>query len=352
MLRRLGRLALLVSLSGCAGSAFSPGYYWQAATGQLELWRKAQPIDALLADPRQPDALRRKLELVKQIRHYASRELGLPDNDSYRYYVALDRPFVVWNVFAADPLSVKPRQWCFPVAGCVSYRGYFSEAAAMAYAESLRAQGLDVFVGGVPAYSTLGWFDDPVLSSFIRYPETELARLIFHELAHQVLYVSDDTEFNESFATAVEEEGIRRWLALPGKAGLRDEHARMQALRRDFSELVRTYRGELESLYASTLSIEAKRQGKAATLGALGQAYHKLKTERWDGFAGYDRWFAQDINNATLASVGLYSGLVPAFEDLLQACRHDLPCFFDRVRALAKRAHAARRMALSATPHR
>lgn len=352
MLHRFGRLALLLSLSGCAGSAFSPGYYWQAATGQWELWRKAQPIDALLADTTQPDALRRKLELVKQIRSYASRELGLPDNDSYRRYVALDRPFVVWNVFAADPLSVKPRQWCFPIAGCVSYRGYFSETAAMAYAESLRAQGLDVFVGGVPAYSTLGWFDDPVLSSFIRYPETELARLIFHELAHQVLYVSDDTEFNESFATAVEEEGIRRWLALPGKAQLRDEHARMQALRHDFSALVRTYRGELESIYASDRSVQAKHQDKVATLAALGQAYGRLKVERWGGFAGYDRWFAQDINNATLASVGLYSALVPAFEAVLLACGHDLPCFFNRVRVVSKLAHDARRTALSVTPHR
>lgn len=336
-------------LSGCTGS-FSPGYYWQAANGQFELWRRARPLDEVVADPQTEALLRERLALAREIRDWASRELALPDNGSYRRYADLQRRFVVWNVFATDALSVRPRQSCFPVAGCVSYRGFFAEVDARAHADALASQGLDVHVSGVPAYSTLGWFDDPLLNTFIHYPETEMVRLIVHELAHQLLYVRDDTEFNESFASAVEEEGVRRWLARPGKAALRPAHERAQRMRQDFAELVARYRGALDDLYAGDQDDEAKRRGKADLLDALGREYIRIRDSRWGGFRGYDRWFAQDINNATLASVGLYTAAQPAFTRLIDSSP-DLPSAWANLRELAALPRDERRARLHLPPH-
>ena len=196
-------------LPGCA----APGYYLQAASGQFEVWRRSRPIAQVRSDAGTAPALRERLALAERIRAFASRSLALPDNGSYRKYADVRRPYVVWNVFAAREFSVRPEQWCFPVAGCVSYRGYFAHPDALAFAAALRSRGHEVHVAGVTAYSTLGWFDDPVLNTFIHYPESELARLIFHELAHQRVYTSDDTGFNEAYATAVELLGARQWLA-------------------------------------------------------------------------------------------------------------------------------------------
>lgn len=335
-------LGVVAVLGGCA----TPSYYWQAARGQLSLWRDARPLDALLADGTTPPKLRDQLQLANAIRAFASRELHLPDNGSYRRYADIHRPFVVWNVFAAAPLSVEPKQWCFPVSGCVGYRGYFAREDAERYADELRRRGLDVFVGGVPAYSTLGWFDDPLLSSFIHWPETELARLIFHELAHQVAFAGGDSEFDEGFATAVEEAGVTRWIAHRGDPLLAERFERAQAMRADFRALVLGYRDRLGALYAEPLPDAEKLARKEALIKELRADYARLKRERWNGFSGYDRWFGGDINNATLASIGIYTAQVPRFQALLLRLDGDLSRFYAEVKFLAGLPQAQRHAAL------
>ena len=289
-------------------------YYWQGAAGQLELLANSQPIPDVIG--KSDAALAERLKRIREIREFASRELGLPNNGSYTRYTDLGRPYVTWNVFATPELSLKPRQWCFPIAGCVNYRGYFREDEAKGEQQRLKASGDDVYIGGVPAYSTLGWFDDPVLSSFVRWPETEVARLIFHELSHQMLYVKSDSVFNESFATAVEEAGLARWLAQRKDPQLAQQAARADRLRVKFSELVRTTRARLYEIYGSTLSDDDKRRGKAAAIAAMKAAYETEKAGE-PGLGGYDRWFAQPPNNAALAAIGIYTDRVPAFRELL-----------------------------------
>lgn len=335
-------LLLLPLLAGCT----TISYYWQGVRGQLDLLERARPISTVLATTEDP-ALKRKLERVLAIRDYASRELALPDNPSYRSYTDLGRRFVLWNVFAAPELSLEARQWCFPVAGCVSYRGYFDEAAARAEASNLGATGDDVYVGGVPAYSTLGYFNDPMLSTVIRYPDTEVARLIFHELAHQVAYAKDDTVFNESFAVSVEEEGIARWLAVQNDPALTAQFNASQRYREGFRTLIDRTRAELVALYASPASVEEKRTGKAAAFASMRAAYDAMKKE-WGGFAAYDGWFAQGPNNASLAAVGLYSQKVPEFHALLAADGGDLPRFYAQVKMLARLSKGERDSALAA----
>ncbi len=345
---RLTLLLCALLLTGCNGS-FSPRYYFQAAGGQLELLRLARPVDELRADPATSQALRDRLALADEIRTWASSEMSLQDDGSYRRYADLGRPFVVWNVFAAEPLSIRPKQSCFPIAGCVGYRGFFSEADARAHAAALSREGLDVHISGVPAYSTLGWFDDPLLNTFIHYPETELVRLIVHELAHRIAYVRDDTEFNESFASAVEEEGVKRWLTRPGKEAFRAAFERSQRLRSEFSALVLKYRDALDTLYRSDLADELKRARKAEVIKALDTEYRTLRDGHWEGFRGYDRWFAQDINNATLASIGLYASAKPAFAQLMDNSR-DLPSVWETMRQLARLSRDERRARLNLPP--
>ncbi len=342
LLRVASALLIFLLLQGCTAA----GYYWQGIRGQLDLLERAKPIPAVLASSEDP-ALKRKLERVLAIREYASRELALPDNASYRSYSDLGRRFVLWNVFATPELSLEPRQWCFPVVGCVNYRGYFDEAAARAEASALGATGDDVYVGGVPAYSTLGYFNDPMVSTFVRYPDTEVARLIFHELAHQVAYAKDDTVFNESFAVAVEEEGVRRWLAAQNDPALAAQFNTSQRYRNGFRTLVAHVRGELVTLYASSASAAEKRAGKAAAFASMRAAYEALKRE-WGGFSAYDGWFAQGPNNANLAAVGLYSQKVPEFHAVLAAEGGDLRRFYARVKAMAALSKAERDSALAA----
>lgn len=329
--------ALLAAASGCSTIA----YYSQAITGHLELMHRARPIEAQLADIGTSEALRRRLIEAMAIRDFASRHLALPNNGSYRSYADLGRPFVVWSVFAADPLSIQLKASCFPIAGCVSYRGFYAEAAAERYADSLRAEGLDVFVSGIPAYSTLGWFDDPLLNTFIGYSRVELARLIFHELAHQVVYVKDDSMFNESFAAAVEEEGVRRWLDAVGTDADRSAHEASRKRRADFVALVLRYQQRLDELYRSDRSTVEKRSMKMQAFADMQNDYRKLR-EAWGGYAGYDRWFARELNNAHLASVGIYNELVPGFRSVLAAERGDLTAFYRAVRELAKLDRATR----------
>ncbi len=336
-------LLLALLLSGCGNVS----YYLQSVGGQLEIWQREKPVESLLQDPDLSPLLKSQLERAVRIRDYASRELGLPDNRSYRAYADLARPFVVWNVFAAAEFSTEPRQWCFAVAGCVGYRGYFSEAEARSHAAKLATEGDDVYVGGVPAYSTIGWFDDPLLNTFIHYPEPELARLLFHELAHQLLYVKDDTVFNESFATVVEQAGITRWLMAHGSDADRARYTQLQRYRADFRLLVTQTRTELAALYAGTATLEEKRRRKAELLAVLQTQYQQRKGD-WGGFSGYDRWFAQPLGNAHLASVAIYTQRVPAFEVLLKQQGGDLPRFYAAVRELAALSAAERNVRLDA----
>ena len=321
-------IAALV-IGGCSTAA----YYWQGIAGQVDLLERAQPIPEVLQTTSDP-VVKHKLERVLAIRAYASRELGLPDNASYRSYADLGRRFVLWNVFATPRLSLTPLQWCFPVAGCVNYRGYFAEADARQEAARLAAEGDDVYVGGVPAYSTLGYFADPMPSSFLRYPDTEIARLIFHELAHQVAYARDDTVFNESFAVAVEEEGLRRWLAAQDDPALEAQATTSQRYREGFQTLVEHTRESLLALYASKVSETEKVEAKTAAFATMRAQYASLKQE-WGGFAAYDYWFAQGPNNASLAAVGLYTQKVPLFRALLAAEGGVLPRFYAKVQVLA-----------------
>jgi predicted aminopeptidase len=328
---RVAVLASVVLLQACAAVE----YYAQAIGGHLEVMGRAVPIEERLREPDLAPPLRAKLQRVVVIRDFASRELALPDNGSYRRYADLERPFVVWNVFAAPEFSVKPVESCFAIAGCVSYRGFYREADAQAHARALQAAGHDVYVGGVPAYSTLGWFDDPVLSTFIRYPDAEVARLIFHELAHQVAYVKNDTVFNESFAVAVEQEGVQRWLDRNGTPEERAAHETLQLRRREFVALVLAYRDRLRSFYEQTLKVEEKRDGKARLFAAMFEDYGRLKAG-WGGFSGFDRVFARGANNALLASVTAYTERVPAFRALLVRKGGDLPAFYAEAEELAR----------------
>ncbi len=343
MIARSAALACLLALSGCEMAA----YYLQAMHGHLDLVGRAQPVERLLADPATPGELRSGLELASRMRDFASRELKLPDNASFRGYADLGRPYAVWNVVAAPEFDLKPVLSCFPIAGCVTYRGFYAREDALRHAARLREAGHDVFAYGVAAYSTLGWFDDPLLSTFIGYPEAELARLVFHELAHQVVYVRGDTTFNESFAMAVEREGVKRWLRAAG----RDAELGVLALReqrtQDFHGLLARARQRLEAVYGAAAAPEAMRPRKAEAFKALREEYEALKRERWAGFAGYDRFFTESgPNNAMLAAFATYSQLVEGFERVLAAEGGDLERFYARVKALAALERDARERAL------
>lgn len=335
------RFSVMVLLAPLLGGCANLGFYWQSVGGQIDIWKREQPIKTLLADPTLSPDLKHRLESVLRMREFASRELDLPDNGSYRSFADLQRPYVLWNVFATPEFSIRPKEWCFVIAGCVSYRAYFSESEAERFAENQRSQGYDVFVAGVPAYSTLGWFDDPVLSTFIHYPETEVARLIFHELAHQAVYVKDDSMFNESFAGTVEEEGVSRWLVENGSVEQRAAFDAAQQRKRDFVQLVLKYRSRLDGLYRSAISDAEKRESKRQIFSGLRQEYTQLKAA-WGGFSGYDRWFAQDMNNAHLASVAAYTQLVPAFNRLLAGQDGNLARFYQEVKEIAKLPKAER----------
>jgi len=328
--RVLAFIGAAVSVGGCA----QLGYFAQAAQGQFSLLSEARPIDDWLANPAVEGKLKGKLAKVKEIRAFAARELGLPDNESYTTYADLKRQFVLWNVVATPELSLKPVQWCFPIAGCVNYRGYYNKEEAQAYAAQLRAEKYDVEVAGVTAYSTLGWFKDPVLSTFIKFPDGEVARLVFHELAHQVVYVPGDSRFNESFAVAVEEAGVARWMALHGDDKTREAYAAYESRKRDFLALLLKQRKALEANYKRDVSDAEKRKEKAAIFQALQDEYQGLKAS-WGGYAGYDRWFAEPLSNAHLSAIATYHDFVPGFKALL-AQKKSMPEFYEAVRSLAR----------------
>ena len=322
--------------------ACSLGYYWQAATGQMDLLRRREPVSELLADPATDPRLRERLQQVRQMLDFAHAELSLPDNGSYRLYVEIDRAYVVWNVFAAPELSVELRRWCYPVAGCVAYRGYFRHQAARDYADRLAAEGNDVFVGGVPAYSTLGRFRDPLLNTMLDLPVQQLAGLLFHELAHQALYLRGDTVFNESFATAVELDGVDRWLAVQGDRAGRARFHLWHERRAAVQQLMQSARGRLQSLYASDLDAAGKRQRKAGIFEALRADYQRLRAG-WSSPPYFDGWFGDSLNNASLGAMATYEEYVPAFRALLRASDGNFARFLEQARALSKLDAATRR---------
>ncbi len=328
-------------IGGCA----TLGYYVHSVNGHLQLMSMRTPVDRIIADEQTSDELRQRLKKALAIREFAQRELDLPDNGSYRSYVDLDRPYVSWIVIAAPELSLKAETWCFPVIGCVAYRGYFREADAHRFATDLATEGYDVVVNGAQAYSTLGWFDDPLLNTMIHQPEYRLAGLIFHELAHQRVYVKSDSAFNEAYAVVVERAGVLRWLDQAGDPELSARYARDQQRRADFLELIGGARRSLEELYASELGDDAKRAGKAAIFDRLRADYSALK-QRWEGYAGYDRWFDSDLNNAKLALVATYNAYVPALEKLLSREGGNLVSFNKACERLARMSSEDRRGAL------
>ena len=337
-------LLLAILLAGCSNA----GYYAQAISGHLAVLHAATPIVELIRDPASNPALKVQLRSVQAMRDFASSELALPDDDSYRAYADLGRPYVVWNVFAAPALSLKAKNWCMLMVGCVGYRGYYDKQDAENFAAELRGEGYDTYVAGVPAYSTLGYFPDPVLNTFLRFGTLEAARIIFHELAHQVVFVQDDSLFNESFATAVENEGMRRWLAANATpeqgTAFKAQHARKTAV----ATLLQDYREQFRTLYDNDSGRPPDEQtaAKAELFAALRRDYAELRAS-WGGYAGYDRFFAADLNNAKLVSLALYNDLVPAFEALLASRNHDLPQFYRSVIGLAALDKAARHDALS-----
>ena len=296
---------------------------------------KREPISQVIAEASTPPALRAQLAAVAAIRDFASRELGLPDNGSYRSYADLDRRYVVWNVVAAPEFSVDAKEWCYPIAGCVAYRGYFVEGRARRYAARLRGQGLDVTVGGVAAYSTLGHFDDPVLSTMMGWNDVEFAAIIFHELTHQLLYVPNDSSFNEALATTVEEAGVRRWLRAQGREADLAKRLVQQEHYAKVIDLLTATQAELRAVYASGLAPEPMRVKKRAAFASMRASFALLKAG-WGGHAPFESWFEEDLNNAQLASIATYYSCVPGFERELKAVGGDLGAFYVRVRELAK----------------
>jgi predicted aminopeptidase len=326
--RTLSLCAVATSTAGCAAP-----YYWQAIGGQLELLRKREPIEEILADASADPQLKATLARIETMRRFAVQELELPDNDSYTSYVALDRPYVVWNVVATPEFSVDPQRWCFPFAGCVAYRGYFDKAAADQFAAKLAADGLDVQSGGSTAYSTLGYFDDPVLSTMVRGGEQYVASLLFHELAHQRLYVKGDSEFSEAFAMVIEELGTERWLSEHGTPLDLERYRAARQRRAEFGELIAKQQTRLRALYATGTPVEQLRLEKERAFDELRREYAALKG-KWQGSAEYDAWFAQPLNNATLASVATYTRWLPALRARVQEV--GLSAFYEQAAEIAE----------------
>ena len=336
MLKHLGLLFLCLLLSGC--------YYLQAAAGQLEVVRKREPVAEVINDPDTSPELAARLRLLSEARDFSIAVLGLPDNKSYRTYSDLERDYVVWNVFAAPEFSFTPKQWCFPIAGCVSYRGYFAKSDALRESKRLADDGYDVAVGGVAAYSTLGKLNDPILSTMMPWDDIYLVAVLFHELAHQVVYVKGDTAFNESFATAVEEVGVHRWLEHRGELAAMGRYQESRELQQRILALVNETREGLLPVYESDLSAPEKRVIKRQRLDELSA---KIATEMARSGRTASAWLGEELNNARLISTTLYEGHLPYFRELITHCNGDLRCFYAAAKQLAELDQESRDAALA-----
>lgn len=335
---------VIVLMMGLALSACSTvDYYAHVAKGQGELVVNRRDVSKVLRDPSTDATTRQRLALSQEARRFATDHLGLPDNRSYTSYVKLDRPYVVWNVFAAPRFSVSPVQHCFPFAGCVAYRGYFTKQKAQAEAARLEASGDDVYVGGVPAYSTLGWFSDPILSSMMRWDDDELASTIFHELAHQLIYVKDDSAFNESFASFVQEEGLREWRQSRGLPPQDDHEKTMDD---GFTWLVMDLRDRLKTLYASGVGEQAMATGKQQVIDDFRVRYVQWRDLDWPNDHRYDAWVNGPINNARLLPFGIYDRWTPVFLALFRHAEGQWPAFYASVRQFARQPYAQRQKSL------
>ena len=333
----IAMMLLACMINGC--------YYIQAASGQLEVLNKREPIDQVLVDPDTPDEVARRLRLVQEARRYSVDVLGLPDNASYQTYADLERDYVLWNIFATEEFSLEPKRWCYPIVGCVSYRGYFKKDSAEQKAESMNDAGYDVFLGGVAAYSTLGKFDDPVLNTMMHWDDTRLVGVLFHELAHQVLYIRDDTAFNEAFATAVEEFGLKRYLEDRGTPDDYKTYTDARQLRRDMMRLINATRDDLRTYYSETIDDDEKRLLKEHRIERLTADLQGLLED-----AGQDpeRWLWAPFNNARLASFSLYEGYLPAFRNMLADCDDNLDCFYGEAARVSEFEEAERKNYLAA----
>ncbi|MDH5371031.1 MAG: aminopeptidase, partial [Gammaproteobacteria bacterium] len=311
------------------------GYYMDLMAGHSELLEQQKPVTEILAEKDIKPKLRKLLEMSQDMRDFASKSLHLPENDSYRTYADIKRPFAVWNVVAAKEFSVKPKKWCFLLVGCLSYKGYFTKEAASAYANELKEQGYDVYVAGAKAYSTLGWFDDPLLNTMMYNSEARRAGIIFHELAHQVVYIDNDSAFNEAFATTVEQEGIRRWLEKKEKSNQYDKYLLNKNRDSQLNQLLQKTREKLQALYKTKVSDKEKRQEKKNIFVWTQKEYQQLK-DTWDGYDAYDKWMAQELNNAHLLLIATYHDLVPTFKAMLKTQNNDLKKFYVVVEQLGK----------------
>lgn len=331
-------LAATLGLSGCSDLP----YYWQSVTGHLKIMEAARPVSELLQEPQISPRLRERLELSQRIRRYASRELKLPDNPSYTRYADLHRSAAVWNVVAAPKYSLELKTWCFPVTGCIGYRGYYSQAQARAEARELAREGYETNAYPVTAYSTLGWMNwaggDPLLNTFLGYPEGELARMIFHELAHQEVYAKNDTTFNESFATAVERMGGTLWLKTQASEAARREYEAYDRRRREFRELSRVTRDRLQKVYGTPgMTPDAREAAKQQVMAQFRADYEQMKAKSGEpasAWRGYDRW-VREANNAFFGAQAAYDELVPGFEALFHRNGDDWQRFYDAARQLA-----------------
>ncbi|MBF0471101.1 MAG: aminopeptidase [Gammaproteobacteria bacterium] len=320
---RLLAVMLILTTAGCT----SVSYYSQSVTGHLALISSKRPVSAWLADEESSPELKRKLRLSQEILHFAHSEMALPDNGSYRHYIDSGQKYIVWNVVATPEFSLQPLQPCFWIVGCLSYRGYYARESAEALAAEYRLQGLDVMVGGSRAYSTLGWLSDPLLNTLLTGPDWALAEVMFHELAHQRLYIDDDSAFNEAFATAVAEEGVQRWLQQQGEEAEIVRYLKQQQRRRQFNQLLLTTRGRLQQLYRSEQPSEALRSEKKRLFTTLQQEYAQLQ-QLWDGYSGYDRWMERALNNAHLAQIATYYEQVPCFQKMIEESGGEMERFY------------------------
>ena len=341
----LSLAVIVTAVSGCQ----TIGFYSQAIKGQYQIFAHQKAIDKLIADPQTPAPLRGQLQLIQELRTFAKDELKLPVDGHYSKYVDVHRPYVVWNVQATPQFSLQPRTWWYPMVGSLEYRGYFSERGATNYATRIKKKGDDIYVDGVEAYSTLGWFTDPVLNTFIDSNEPELAEVIFHELGHQRVFARGDTDFNEAYATTVGQEGARRWLRAAGKTNLLEKYAVALQRNDQFVHLIMNTREQLEKVYGDTLDKDGKVQAaktpplppeqlkrvKERVFADLRSRYEQLKTS-WGGYKGYDDWFAHELNNAQLNTIANYYDFLPAFERVLEMNGGNMEKFYQEVERLSK----------------